>query len=694
MPILTTIRQSPAYLYLKTYCVCAIVTLFQAAPVSSQLPQIRERLYLDKHRIITTRRQHGEDSSIVPPAKSRQLISPEMSGPSAKQSRTKSILKRWWQRAVDLAQIKKLLRQDDKDFRTYPELFWDATVRRSSSIHPEEHHFISLRKYRISSLGVNSLHSFLNLPSDEHVHPRDVPLIALGGSGGGYRAMYGFAAFVSASKKLGLWDCLTWTAGVSGSCWTLAVYYTIANHDVCRLIKHYLSVSSELAHPMSVYALDTVVRSSKGVYFLIGPLIRKVRSGIIGLGIMDLYGTLTTTYQLLSREPGARLSRATFQFSKVWTRSGIDKGLEPMPIFTAVRRAPKDETGVKPHTDSSLSKGQPPIRALTQHQTKIPDVIAGLQRQRSGDSRLEQTPQDRSREEPPDSSLSNGVFQWFEISPLEVGSPDVRGYIPTWSWGRSFVSGQSVGRPPEQSLSLLLGQCTSAPAGPLTGYISALLASLPKGTIMSRLLLLLNDFARMKNWEGLWGNPIRAGHDPNPFYGHNDLPQPKGCDDVNATSKKQWETQGRIRLMDSGMSNNLPSHILARPERGADIILAFDASSDVQTGSAIRRVQNFADDCHLKLEDQTHLFKAPEPRLRDGSDSSDGSDGGCCPGMNVESKFLHHYAKVFRGKRDSGEEVWIVYCPLLPNGGNPNFNPSVSAFPHFHIVYSEEIEIS
>src|SRR6185437_6607115 len=98
-------------------------------------------------------------------------------------------------------------------------------------------------------------------------------------------------------------------------------------------------------------------------------------------------------------------------------------------------------------------------------------------------------------------------------------------YIPAWSWGRSFDSGHSVGRPPEQSLALILGQCTSAPAGPLTGYLSALLASLPKGTIMSRLLLLLNNFVRMKKWERLWGNPIRAGHDPNPFYGHNNKPR-------------------------------------------------------------------------------------------------------------------------------------------------------------------------
>jgi phospholipase A2 len=297
---------------------------------------------------------------------------------------------------------------------------------------------------------------------------------------------------------------------------------------------------------------------------------------------------------------------------------------------------------------------------LEQHQTNFPS----LQHQTSPELRSSsQHSQDRL--ENPDHSFAKGFFQWFEISPLEIGSSQAQGYIPTWSWGRSFVSGKSVGRPPEQSLSLLLGQCTSAPAGPLTGYISALLASLPKGTIMSRLLLLLNDFVRMKKWERLWGNPIRAGHDPNPFYGHNEL-EAKQTPKDGAAKISKWETEGRIRLMDSGMSNNLPNHVLARPERCADILLAFDASSDVQKGSAIQRIQNFADDCNIKLEDHTALFDSPVPQFSDGA------------GLEVESKFLSHYARIFRAERENGQEIYLVYCPLLPNGNNPGFDPSVS----------------
>ncbi|KAJ0117355.1 hypothetical protein J7T55_003769 [Diaporthe amygdali] len=495
-------------------------------PVSSQLPRIKKSLHLAH-----SPEQDRLESSHAQCQKSLGI------------SRVMAILHRWQQRAVDLARIKSLLRRDETDLKTFPEVKLDAFVRRSSSLHQDEEDFIKTRRHRISCQGDKYLHTFLGLAEDEIVDPSDVPLIALGGSGGGYRAMYGFAAFISASKEMGLWGCLVWTAGVSGSCWTLAGYYTFAEQSILRLTQHYLAVARELAHPLSLHALDTVARSSQGIYFLLGPLIRKVNSPSrdIGLVVMDL-------------------------------------------------------------------------------------------------------------------SLANGFFQWMEISPVEIGNTDNRSYIPTWAWGRTFQSGKSINRCSEQSLSLILGQCTSAPAGPVSGYISALLASLPKGTLMSRILLLLNNFARMKRWEKFWGNPIRAGHDPNPFYGH----------------APEWERQTKIRLMDGGMSNNLPNHVLARPERDADIIISFDTSSDVQTGAATRRMHNFAEDCNIELEDITASFDQPRPRaVADNTEFS-------AAAVEVERKFLQKYAGVFHGRRQNGHEIYIVYCPLLPNAVRPDFDPSCS----------------
>ncbi|TKY87682.1 hypothetical protein EX895_003263 [Sporisorium graminicola] len=947
MPILTSLRQSPTYLYIKVYCLCALVTLSQAAPVSSRIPKLGQTLQLNKHRLIRTRlgprivpveaaAVPGKDTSTTlsqahdqgqPP--NEVVISSDVLGPTEHESTIRKLLTRWSSRAKDLAQVRHLLAADATDVKAYPELQWDATVRRSPSLHTEEVNFLRKRQLRLSSQGNDELKRFLDLPASEHVDPRDVPLVALGGSGGGYRAMYGFAGFIAAAKRSKLWNCLSWAGGVSGSCWTLAAYYTIACQDADRLIRHYLSVASELAHPMSVHALDTVARSSRGVYFLLGPLVRKAHAGIVGLGIMDLYATLTTTYQFLSREPRARLSRASFQFSKVWSRSGVNAGKEPLPIFTAVRVAPQDAPGVRPHTDSSLSKGQPPKRALTQHQSAASKALTPNGASVSSNlSSTAITPVDDGKTGVFALPAAHGYFQWFEATPLEVGSADVQGYIPTWAWGRPFVSGRSLDRRPEESLSLLLGQCTSAPAGPLTGYISALLASLPKGTAMSRTLHFLNNFVRMKRWERRWGNPIRAGDEPNPFYGLNVAPVPKDAElgganpsilgigvdilhtprlrrllrkridppelasvdekhkrlpgiqaselaalnklakrilceselreyedlaqrqleapadplsrleqylanrwsakeaaykalypkyvvswkdlcvhkrgltgdthvdrvdlsqlekqgfrtkkpslsfsdewrsrhpdvlsvpklhlslshdgdyvvanvlaeeNVSPSSRSShkalpewnelsvslpssptevgaledgtelelgsstptqpsartvksahdtgtpaaaaasWESQGRIRLMDSGMSNNLPTHVLARKERAADIIIAFDASSDVQAGSAMRRIHNFADDCQLTLTDQTHLFpppcRAPDATQKDAA---------------MEERFLHQYARVLQGTRDAdGSTFWLIYCPLLPNPMNAGYDPSTAGFSNsYNLVWT------
>jgi cytosolic phospholipase A2 len=669
MVILTSVRKSPAYLYAKTYCVCSLVSLVQATPVSSRVRVTNSRIRFRNGRILAVPTIHGKHHT-----QSCQLATTAPNNVSLSQ-KAKAIVERWYQRAVDLASVKTLLQRDETDFATFPELKWDAQVRHGSSLHYEEQRFIELRKLRMSSRGEDALHRFLGLSPDEKVDPRDVPLVALGGSGGGYKVMYGFTGFISAAKKHGLWDCITWTAGVSGSCWTLAAYYTIARHDIQRLIDHYLTVASELAHPMSIHALNMVARSKRGVYFLIGPLVSKAQKSIIGLGIMDLYSTLTATYQLLSRESKGRLSRATFQWSKIWHRSGIDRGLEPMPLLAAVRRVPK--YSYEPKTTSAKArdiKKPPTSRQL--------DSVEGS---------------DQTNATVAVNRRAKKFFQYFEISPLEVGSPDLNRYVPTWSWGRTFISGYSVDRRPEQSFSLLLGQCTSAPAGPLAECIKALLVTIPKNTIVARLVTLFNNLLQSKHFEGFWGNPIRAGHDPNPFYG---LERPVGMREhtsehslyisrvshqhqreihssdrsVSNTTALQshafppWEAQGRTRLMDSGMANNLPNHILARPERGVDVFISFDASSDIHTGAAVQRLHHFAADFGIELKEVTREFHNPQRNKALSSSHA----------LEVESRFIDHYARLFHGRRQSGQDTYIIYCPLLPNASNPDFNPTVS----------------
>lgn len=285
------------------------------------------------------------------------------------------------------------------------------SYRRSREAHPAEVSFLAARKSRILNSG--SFASFLQLsPSEaQELDPRDIPTVAIGGSGGGYRAMIGFAAFIETLQKRGAFDVVSFIAGVSGSCWTISSLYTIASLSSTNLLSHYRMMASENLHPMSRSALDVVARTKKGSFFLLAPLLRKAGSGIVGLGIMDLYATILNSYQLLSRDPHppARLSRATFQWSKIWKRNGLEDGKAPLPVLTAVRL-------VHPEKIKKPKK-----------KSKKEDV-------RSSDSGPGSNERTSTTLQKPLERASK--FHWYEISPLEFGSADVSAWIPSWALGR------------------------------------------------------------------------------------------------------------------------------------------------------------------------------------------------------------------------------------------------------------------
>ncbi|KAJ8790209.1 hypothetical protein J1605_004676 [Eschrichtius robustus] len=55
---------------------------------------------------------------------------------------------------------------------------------------------------------------------------RDVPVVAILGSGGGFRAMVGFSGVMKALYESGILDCATYIAGLSGSTWYMSTLYS------------------------------------------------------------------------------------------------------------------------------------------------------------------------------------------------------------------------------------------------------------------------------------------------------------------------------------------------------------------------------------------------------------------------------------------------------------------------------------
>lgn len=423
-----------------------------------------------------------------------------------------------FQVTINLFSLESRLTKDLDDPTRFPESTQQATVRRGLDLCYEEQSYLTVRQARIR----NQFAKYMGLdPMD--VHPDDIPTIAFGGSGGGYRAMLAFLGYSQAIKDAGLWDLLTYVAGVSGSCWAIAAYYTFGDADVHHVIEHCKKRLSP-HHPLSPDAIGTLLSSARGEYETLGPLIQKRMSGLHAVP-MDLYAVFTTGYLFMSPDPllqplGATESEISGYHQAWWKWTSATKhltsGAEPLPILTAIRHERPwkdwvDET--HPFADANPKSAE--------HQ-----------------------------------QAADAWWQWFEITPHEIGCDELQAWCPTWGFGRPFSLGKSVKALPEQSLALLLGLCTSAPAGPLSSYLSTIQRNLPKNMLGDAVNKLAEGVAAMWGKQGteVFTNhhPLHASNEYNFLYHFTDVPEgdarPKGI-----------ENSPRVHLLDSGMDNNCPT---------------------------------------------------------------------------------------------------------------------------------------
>jgi cytosolic phospholipase A2 len=98
--------------------------------------------------------------------------------------------------------------QESKDPIRNPEIEEDARVWLGNEFCKEELAFYDKRR-KFTKKG---LARYLGVKEWE-IDERDIPTIAVAGSGGGYRAMLGTTGYFKAMKNSGLFDCLTYMAG-------------------------------------------------------------------------------------------------------------------------------------------------------------------------------------------------------------------------------------------------------------------------------------------------------------------------------------------------------------------------------------------------------------------------------------------------------------------------------------------------
>jgi cytosolic phospholipase A2 len=413
-------------------------------------------------------------------------------------------------------------------------------------------------------------------------------------------------------------------------------------------------------HPLSPEAVREVLQAPGGPAQTLGPLVQKSKSGL-KIVLMDLYAVFTTGHLFLHQQnhPGkiqqASTAAPIMKNSKwtKWTSASkyLQDAAEPLPILTAVRH----ERPWKNWVDK-------------EHPFKEAD------------------PHDNEHQEADDA-----WFQWFEISPYEIGCDELEAWCPTWGFGRPFEHGKSTMQLPEQSLALLLGLCVSAPAGPMTSYLATIKRMLPHGFLGNSIQDVTRSMAAR-----LWGkqgteeftsrHPLHASNEHNFMFKLTESGSGEG---------QPIENSPRIHLIDSGMDNNCPTYVMLHPKREVDVILNLDASSDVLKDSFQQRVDQIGNRRGVK-------FTKRHPELK--------------AGVNVEDsdRFKGMYAQIYDGALmaerpehvidsydhevdnppapASYRDCTMVYMPLLPNEHVVHdFDPSTAKFSgSYNLVWTPE----
>lgn len=555
-----------------------------------------------------------------------------------------------------------------------PEILRDAKVRVGGDLCVEEQAFREKRKRH----AVKALASYLDIPEDE-IHPEDVPVIAMCGSGGGLRALVAGTGSYLAAQEDGLWDCVTYTAGVSGSCWLQTLYHSsITQRNFGKLVDHLKSrLDVHIAFPPK--ALDLLTTAPTNKYLLAG-LVEKLKGDPgADFGLVDIYGLLLAARLFV---PRGELGVSDRDLKLSNQQLNLMDGAHPLPIYTAVRH-------------------EIPVLEEDSDQTKKQPMPEQLMREAKDES----------------------WFQWFEFTPYEFFCEELNAGIPTWALGRHFHGGRNeipLGDHPIPELRVpgLMGVWGSAFCATLSHYYKEI-RPLVKGLAG---FSGIDSLIRGKDKDLVRVHPIDPATIPNYALGMKDQLPPSCPESIFRTS--------HLRLMDAGMSNNLPIYPLIRPGRDVDIIVAFDASADIKqenwlsvvdgyarqrgikgwpvgagwpkasetiedTEDALRESQNMTDE---KVNEKIASSKGKEARKHDPSNTSDTDLSYCNVWVGTKeeriserepppSKRLFHPVNA---EDDSDSDfhlmrpeagIAVVYFPFIPNPDAPDLPPAPKTRP-------------
>ncbi|MCJ1260948.1 hypothetical protein MMC22_000812 [Lobaria immixta] len=577
--------------------------------------------------------------------------------------------------------------QEAHDLDINPEIAVSARVRIGKDLCVEEKEFQRRRKRYIT----RALAKYLDIPESE-IDPEDVPTIAMCGSGGGLRAMVAGCGSYLSAQEAGLFDCVTYTAGVSGSCWLLALYYsTIGEQKHQKIVDHLKHrIGTHIAFPPDALKLLTTAPTNK---FLLSGFVEKLKGDPnADFGLVDIYGLLLATRLLVPRgELGvdARNLKISNQ------RAYLTNGEHPLPVYTAVRH-------------------------------EIP-----FEEETSEDERARGIISDAAKEK----AKQEAWFQWFEFTPYELFCEELDAGIPSWGVGRRYQNGFSIPGEaglhlPEYRIPIMMGIWGSAFCATLAHYYKEIRPIVKGITGFGG----VDDLIEERNDDLTKMHPIEPASIPNYVLGLRER-LPRTCPEGIFKSE-------HLQLADAGMSNNLPLYPLLRDERGVDILIAFDSSADIKSENWLSVADGYAKQRGIKgwpigagwpkeeaskddIAKALDLAKAKTPQEAAGkiADARETQRTAANATQETLDKTQHEdgyetdlgYCNVWVGttlertsesepppsKRVNPDADWellspdagltVVYFPLLPNPKVEGVDPNTSDFlSTWNFIYSKE----
>ncbi|XP_064790417.1 cytosolic phospholipase A2 zeta-like [Oncorhynchus masou masou] len=186
-------------------------------------------------------------------------------------------------------------------------------VRLDFDIPPEEKEFLKKRKVLVGQ----ALQKELGLSSAPD--PKNVPVIAVVGSGGGTRAMTGLYGSLKGLQRLGLLDAMSYITGMSGSTWALATLYQEADWSQCDMDESISAMEGEITK-----SFLSAFTPEKLQYYR-HQMEEKEKEGHM-VSLIDMWG-LVIEHCLYGKENTSTLSDQ---------QKAVSEGQNPLPICTAV----------------------------------------------------------------------------------------------------------------------------------------------------------------------------------------------------------------------------------------------------------------------------------------------------------------------------------------------------------------------